>query len=849
MATGERKGNAPQVETRRTVRRRKENGRPGAAKEISKKRTSGGSRLSVPNASSSVNGSSPRSLPGCRGNRRSGRAVPGSGQGSASGLPSASSSARGPPQNTDEEIQEKIMVIMKQNPGAIDAFLSISASPRMDLNGESEKSGEEGANEEDDLEDDAEDEAAEDEDYEELENMQREAVANGGGESDEEMELEIDDQFSGRGRTQCMPRGTTDPHVNSRDRVARDAEMDSLHQDWQCVDAPLEDDRSRHKELNDNACDVDSRDGVQEERNLLAPVGLNRSVDLSVVTNLMCKCRDEIMQSMNEAITELKKEREKDRVLIHRLEDQIKDLITITSTTANAMMLKNANKINDRQAEINRILCVIPFLFTDHLISVIQAKIFSRFCAKEIGTSNVDPLGRVGLLFIQVMLFSRQPGETRKEKFHNELGVMYCKFRHGVLLSSIKALQDNAFGSFDIDTKNSSNSPGSIDSGRLKRGSAHAKDQKALQKKVKQPKWLNPGYILRKHCDSAAEKMHDLGSKENSANTSSESSAEENQASGLDDTSNTNSVKSKSSKAGAITRDVIASEAASMVYRIITNVLHKARDACRIQIFHDLFYVFSTWKQFKVRIDQKTLKLSWYDDVCAVSGLQRITPSVTEVRVQDRLFGNSEVAEASRQNCPILTDFMTVHPEMSLVVEHGVMVKGKTRTLRYFVNLVEVVCKMLAAFSSLESNCTAEDFLSVDRDSLNVVMFIATGLRRIICETMSCVTEDGFVAWLAKKKPNKTDKEAHVHVDENNGEFRFPQVNGLSIDNFMPAWTRQRNHLGSMLLTLKQPEYDMKHRDLDRAAHRATASMGLTDEAEDFNDEIQPDETLGVIEF
>lgn len=332
-------------------------------------------------------------------------------------------------------------------------------------------------------------------------------------------------------------------------------------------------------------------------------------------------------------------------------------------------------------------------------------------------------------------------------------------------------------------------------------------------------------------------------------NALSETSVEGSQTSAADDQVNKSGRKEKGSKDGTVTRDVIALSAASMVYSLITSVLHKARDACRLQIFHDLFYVFSTWSQFKSKISQNTLKVSWYERASGGFDLSRGVPEVSEVRVQDRLYGNSEVEDVSGENCRLLVELMKQHPEMCLVVEHEVTVKGiKTpKPLRYFVNLIEVVSKMLGAFSCVESNCSPEEILSVDKDALKVVYVISTALRNIIDETLKTVKANEPVPWVSKKK--KADKNQHVQVEDNTGEFTFPLVQSLSVENFMPAWSRQRDHLVSMLLTLKQPEYKVKHRPTGVNTVGTDDPMPLNDDAEDFNDTIQPDEALGTMEF
>ena len=71
------------------------------------------------------------------------------------------------------------------------------------------------------------------------------------------------------------------------------------------------------------------------------------------------------------------------------------------------------------------------------------------------------------------------------------------------------------------------------------------------------------------------------------------------------------SSKAKTSRNGTLAHDEIATEAAAMLYRIITSFLYGYRQTIRSQLFLDVLYVFTDCGHHGAHVNQQTLQLKW----------------------------------------------------------------------------------------------------------------------------------------------------------------------------------------------------------------------------------------------
>ena len=376
-----------------------------------------------------------------------------------------------------------------------------------------------------------------------------------------------------------------------------------------------------------------------------------------------------------------------------------------------------------------------------------------------------------------------------------------------------------------------------------------------------QPLWLKMGYITAAHCDEAATKAESRKAEEPSRSTDTESCAGSVQSSETEGRSPkpsaaTNS-RARNKRTVSELRNLIGVEAAGQVYRLITSHLHKARDSCKLQMFHDVLYVFTGWSQHQKLIDQRSLRLSWMDRTpSSFLDSWADIPRMTEVRVQDRYEAETiKSEEVNSGNLKRVSEFISKHPEMTLVVTHDVMVKGKVQTLRYFVSILEVAAKLLAAFCTLDSNSRAKDILSVHSESFKVVSVIAHTLRSLIDLTMKEVNHDGTVRWadsVAKKK--KVSRKLRTGSDDCTdnvpvlNSFKYPIFMGISIDDYLPAPSTQKSVLESMLLSLKEGEFQSKNR-LATSPDAPPVSDVLHVDMDGPEQAIRVDESIGVVEF
>ena len=97
------------------------------------------------------------------------------------------------------------------------------------------------------------------------------------------------------------------------------------------------------------------------------------------------------------------------------------------------------------------------------------------------------------------MYFAKQPKETKKEKYSSEVGRLHSKFRYSLSMTSFLAMQRNSFNTFKTeDIQVVLPADGNEDDNSCLVPNAPA---------VKQPFWLNPGYVTSEHCISAANKL------------------------------------------------------------------------------------------------------------------------------------------------------------------------------------------------------------------------------------------------------------------------------------------------------------------------------------------------------
>ena len=562
-----------------------------------------------------------------------------------------------------------------------------------------------------------------------------------------------------------------------------------------------------------------------------------RDRDDSVLLNAIRATKTDIVTSVKAELRSVMNEMKRDKDTIKHLDEEIKGLSELVSIMANILFHRQLSSGNGKhRKEVDRALSTLPAYFNERLMSAVLTKCFICHCRglmKEARQSQFAGEGHMGNLFLSIMNFAIQPSDTKRLKFESLVGRRYCVFRHGVLMSAVLALQQNSFGTFLSEREQVVVS--TLTSENVAEGASTDHDRKSilLAQKAKQPRWLKTGFITASHCEDAAIKLESRRKDEpssqrtsvqnaNSSTTTTTTNVSEEQEQRGQRVTQSGSKRGKSKKGTKTLRNVIATEATEQVYKIITSHLHKARDCYKLQLFHDLSYVFIGWSEHQKVIDQGSLRLNWMQDESEYADYSRNIPLMETVRMQDRYNEESmETEDIHIANMKKITNFIDEHPEMTLVITHDVVVDGSIRKLRYFTSVIEVVCRFIGAFCSLDSNSQAKEILSVHSEGFHVLVSISRTIRDIIDQTIRDVNPDKSVKWSGcvsvKKRGGKGSKATAPTPPEDacTNTYKYPSVNGLSMEIFLPPPSKRKDALESMLLTLKQGEFERKHRSND----------------------------------
>ena len=376
---------------------------------------------------------------------------------------------------------------------------------------------------------------------------------------------------------------------------------------------------------------------------------------------------------------------------------------------------------------------------------------------------------------------------------------------------------------------------------------------------ILQPFWLKPGYINESHRVYAANKLEKRSVAENAddANESGDTSQSNGDNESVDFLeSSQSSGKPKVSRTGPVTRDEIANEAATMLYKRLTSVLHRSRVAAKVQLFHDIMYVFTSWSHHGSSVDQSTLKISWETTSPPSNNNFDDIPRTRVNRAQDRHSSLAqEVNDTDLHNIEKLEALVSAHAEMSLKVQHDVTVNGSSRRVMYRLNIIEVACRALSSYTTLQSAAKAKDILCVDRRSLKGVMTLAIGLRRLLERAIADHTSTGTIPWRNNNNPGgkrgrpkcrstKSTDSADVPVTQ----YKFKDINGLSIDQLLPPPSKQKELLGQMILNLTAEEFDAKLQTVGHSSTLANDDTASPVSGTDGN-QIAANESQGVFGF
>ena len=207
--------------------------------------------------------------------------------------------------------------------------------------------------------------------------------------------------------------------------------------------------------------------------------------------------------------------------------------------------------------------------------------------------------------------------------------------------------------------------------------------------------------------------------------------------------------KQKCTRTGPISQDEIAIEASCLVYKIITSVLHRSRVATKIELFQSMLYLFTGWAQYEAPVKQDTLKMEW-DEISwpSTSSIMESLPKTYTLKgISIGLVNVIDAQQVDLENMKLLEQVIGEHPELTLLVEHDVVVEGKPRLLRYRLSMIEVGSKFFASFISCDSNGKAKDALTQDKNAFTLIILIAIGLRRLVEKAVHDTKEKAGILW------------------------------------------------------------------------------------------------------
>ncbi len=574
------------------------------------------------------------------------------------------------------------------------------------------------------------------------------------------------------------------------------------------------------------------------------------STDDSVLINIVNVMKASILKHIDMSLNRITSEMAKDRTILTKLREDVSELESMLNVIATSLFIKQTSA-NPRLKEIQKKLCLLPALFNEQYLLTVLSKCLIGFGNNCICKgSDLEALVGTGIDLISVMYFCRKPNEKAKEKFDSIQGKLFSRFRHGFMLSAFMALQDNKFGTFrtkyDLDDDSQKD--------RLSTGTENTLNERSNSSKIIQPFWLVSRYVLTEHCRSAATKIEKT-EKKSVLESQDSYYPEESESTEAQESSQASTI-SKLNRSGPITRDEVAIEAASMVYRLITQLFYKCRPVSKIQLFNDSLYLFAGWDQFDVSVKQTNLVMRWgkaiSGDVDYFDNLQK----TRTVRLQDKYIDlGSEGNQIDADNLRIIETLIHDHQELCLLVQHDVMVAGKCRLLTYRISLIEVVARLVSSFTSLETNSKTRDALKIDKSCLKPIVVLALGLRRLMEKAVEDVNRANSILWATnmtlkgrRGRPRRAIASSTGTQPASVLNYKFEVVNGMSLEQLQPSWSRQKDCL-SVLLNMTEEEFQVRNDTPFAGRNGYDHNITMEESFHDDEGRIEADEINGVFSF
>lgn len=105
------------------------------------------------------------------------------------------------------------------------------------------------------------------------------------------------------------------------------------------------------------------------------------------------------------------------------------------------------------------------------------------------------------------------------------------------------------------------------------------------------------------------------------------------------------------------------------------------------------------------------------------------------------------IQQADLENMKLLANLISAHPQLSLLVEHDVIVEGTPRVLRYRIYMIEVASRFFASFVSIDPHAKVRDVLNIDGNAFTLIILIAIGLHRLLENSVHDCKKKNYVLW------------------------------------------------------------------------------------------------------
>lgn len=469
-----------------------------------------------------------------------------------------------------------------------------------------------------------------------------------------------------------------------------------------------------------------------------------------------------------------------------RISSDVSTICTVSIGSENRKTLKRSEKLKRVEAS----LVLFEAIFTDEIFQcVVQRCLLEQIS----GLVMKKPFCRVrqsAAQAVRVFMFSKLPSEKRS-LYKEGVGKEFSRYRRGVVLTTLLAVQNNCFGQFvGSSIPPSHGCLNRNDDGHRAQPTVSEQNSKLIVK----PVWATIGYISKEDVEMARKKMEDVHGRAESDRL-------------LRDDDRRGRVIRKDTE--QMTKIDVSQYAASKLYQAITSKLHRARDMAKASFFEEIGYAFVPWSEYATGFNQENMTFKWgHDDLSEVgTDLDSIGDGIVHTSallldgVNPSEFDSNRTA-AYNKNMAAFSKLMENNPDMVLFIDHEVRVRkiaangtvqgrkvSERKHLRKAVNVIDVACRFIACYSGVSSIPCPSEIFSTTSDSLRCVYALSVFFKELLSRTIDTWEKDGLTSLKLKDDDDAVE------------------VYSVTTGDLLPTPTRQGQILRNSCLILSADEY------------------------------------------